>query len=256
MEKVYGWNMKKILRNIIFYLFVKSKIFPSKYFIKNPFKIVEFTTLIGLTDLSKNDVVLDVGCGSGLQTLLLGLKVKKVIGVDIAEKSIEFDNKMMQYIGKRINAEFLCTHLEKHPFPNNYFDKVFSFSVIEHIPNYYEVLEKVYSILKPGGELIFSTDALEQINPQIKNKHQNDHWVQKYFTEGEMYNILKKIGFNEIKITKLFKSIFAKTLFEKSIVDNFQFTYLTTFQKVMKLKNEDKTTTDNNGIFLIIKCKK
>lgn len=254
MEK--GNKMKKMLRNFIFYLLVKTKIFPSKYFIKNPFKIVEFNTLIGLTDLNKNDVVLDIGCGSGLQTLLLGLKVKKVIGVDIDEKSIVFDNRMMKYIGKRIDAEFLCTYLEKHLFSNNYFDKVFSFSVIEHIPNYYEVLEKVYSILKPDGELIFSTDALEQIDPQIKNKHQEDHWVQKYFTENEIFNLLQKVGFNEIKIAKLFKSIYARTLFEQSIVDSFQFSYLKAVLKAIKLQNEEQKSIDNSGIFLIIKCKK
>lgn len=84
--------------------------------------------------------LLDNGCGRGdfLNAFAeLGLET---YGTDIASGS----NKV-----KKVNLE--CEQL---PFPDNYFDVVFSKSVIEHIANCEHYMKEMQRVLKRGGVLI------------------------------------------------------------------------------------------------------
>lgn len=47
---------------------------------------------------------------------------------------------------------------EKLPFPNNYFDEVFSNNLFEHLKNPGFVLKEMYRVLKKGGMLVLITD--------------------------------------------------------------------------------------------------
>jgi len=44
--------------------------------------------LLKLLKIKKNDIVLDLGCGSGIHMQLLSPKCKKIIGLDISKEMI------------------------------------------------------------------------------------------------------------------------------------------------------------------------
>ena len=75
---------ENIKNRLISMLFIK----PSIYLISNPFKIFEFKELLRDVEISKEEIILDIGCGNGLQTILIGKKCKKIYGIDISQKSI------------------------------------------------------------------------------------------------------------------------------------------------------------------------
>jgi len=84
---------------------------------------------------------LDLGCGKGFS------------------KYISFINNKVKWYGvdKRGN-EFKCDlEKEKLPFENEYFDCVFSKSLIEHITNTENILKESYRVLKMGGFFICLT---------------------------------------------------------------------------------------------------
>lgn len=224
----------------------------------NPFKIYELKELQRRLNFSGEEIILDLGCGMGLQTMLIGKKCKKVIGIDISEKAINIARSISSYTKRRINTEFHCIRIENANFENEYFDKIFSVCVIEHISNYVEVLKETYRILKKDGQMIFSVDALETIqDKRLLEKHKKKHFVEHYFKKEELMELLKELGFKKIEIYPIFKSNYAKKLFIEGINNKFKHGLLGTILSYGFLNfEENKCTNENKGIFLIVKCSK
>jgi len=92
-------------------------------------------------NISKNDVVLDIGCGNGALTYDLAKKAKKVVGIDIEEKNIKFANKNY----KRENLKFIIGDSIKYKFDRK-FDVIILSNVLEHIENRTEFLRKIRNL--------------------------------------------------------------------------------------------------------------
>lgn len=93
--------------------------------------------------------VLDSGCGNG--RLLEILRDRDYFGVDISEKLIEIAKQ------KYHKGKFLVTDALNLPFPDNFFDKIYSLSVLHNIPSKefrLQYLKEAKRVLKPGGLLI------------------------------------------------------------------------------------------------------
>ena len=108
-------------------------------------------------DISDNDKILDLGCGNG--RLLEVLKNIDYIGVDSSEKLIEIAQK------KYPQADFQVADALNLPFPDNYFDKVYSIAVLHHIPSkkyHLQFLKEAKRVLKPDGILVITVWNLWQ----------------------------------------------------------------------------------------------
>lgn len=103
--------------------------------------------------VKEKDKVLDEGCGNGrLIEVIKDLKVDYT-GIDFSERLLELARKRYP------NFKFVKGSILDLPFPDNYFDVVFSIAVLHHIPSK-ELREKAVSeikrVLKPEGKLILS----------------------------------------------------------------------------------------------------
>jgi len=247
-----------IIKECILRILVYFRLYPNIFFTFLPFKIYEFKELLKGIIFSRDELILDIGCGRGLQTMLLGKRCKKIIGIDISEQDINVAKRRSLYMKKRIDSEFYRVRIEDAKFQNEYFDKIFSVCVIEHISNYVEVLIEAYRILKKDGQMIFSVDSLETTEDnEILEKHKKDHLVEHYFNKEELKTLLEKIGFNRINIYPIFKSNFAKRIFIKGIINGFACGYLRSILAYYILKHKEKYyANENKGIFLIVKCYK
>jgi ubiquinone/menaquinone biosynthesis C-methylase UbiE len=108
--------------------------------------------------ITPGDKVLDLGCGNGRFSEVFKQNIE-YIGVDSSRKMIEIAKT------KYPEADFKVTDALNLPFPENSFDKVFSFAVIHHIPSeelQLQFLKEVKRTLKPGGILIL---AAWNLNP-------------------------------------------------------------------------------------------
>lgn len=91
--------------------------------------------------------LLDVGTGFGFF-----LSEMKKRGWDVT--GVEISNKAMDYARDVLGLTIHPGPLEKASFPDNHFDVVTGFYVIEHLPNPIGFLRECYRILKPGGLLL------------------------------------------------------------------------------------------------------
>ncbi len=103
--------------------------------------------------IKEGDRILDEGCGNGRALeMMKDLKVE-YIGIDFSEKLLEIARK------KYPDFKFVKGNIVNLPFPDNYFDIVFSIAVLHHIPSE-ELREKMISevkrVLKPRGKFILS----------------------------------------------------------------------------------------------------
>jgi SAM-dependent methyltransferase len=102
-------------------------------------------TLLG--QYRKNGRLLDVGTGFGFFLMEMKKRGWEVAGVEISKKAIDYARDVLG----------LTIHLgpaEKVGFPDNYFDAVTGFYVVEHLPRPLVFFRECYRILKPGGLLL------------------------------------------------------------------------------------------------------
>lgn len=108
--------------------------------------------------LSKNDLVLDLGCNSGQISFKIAKKVTKVIGFEIDERLIKTAQASLKKNNIK-NVEFLQGDAnERLPFKNNCFDKVICSDVLEHLEKRDFALSEIRRVLKPNGILFLVTD--------------------------------------------------------------------------------------------------
>jgi 2-polyprenyl-3-methyl-5-hydroxy-6-metoxy-1,4-benzoquinol methylase len=94
--------------------------------------------------------ILDVGCGSGMNSILLARKGHRMHGVDISEVAIEQYNSH-GFDGRVADIE---AGLE---YDDSSFDMVFCSEVIEHMTSPEALVLEIGRVLKPGGRLVLST---------------------------------------------------------------------------------------------------
>jgi ubiquinone/menaquinone biosynthesis C-methylase UbiE len=110
--------------------------------------------------INNNDVVLEVGCGTGYFTKEL-VKTKALItAIDI---STDLINEAINTI-KEPNVNFLIENAYQMTFTDNSFDRVVGSSVLHHL-DVDKAIAEIYRVLKPGGKISFTEPNM--MNPQI-----------------------------------------------------------------------------------------
>lgn len=250
--------MIRQIKRLVFNAILRSPIYPHIYFFANPFKFYEFYRLMQVVPIQAGDRLLDIGCGSGLQTNLLGRRCAEVVGIDISKNDIDRALSEKHLTERRINSRFLCTSIEKAGFPDASFDKVYSICVLEHIPDYRSVLREAFRVLKPGGSLVMSVDSLATIvDPEAKRMHRERYRVVDYFVPEHLAGVLKDAGFTGVSVEPILKSAYAAQLFTEGIRRDWKYRYreaVGLFRKLEEAEKQDASGKD--GIYLIVHARK
>lgn len=98
----------------------------------------------------KKGLIVDLGCGTGLDTFAMAGKNNFCLGLDISSLAIK---KAQDKIKDRKNINFQKANLENLPLKNNSVDVVTSFFTFEHLFGPEKVLSEINRVLKPEGEL-------------------------------------------------------------------------------------------------------
>jgi len=126
--------------------------------------------------------ILDFGCGFGYGTKMLLKEDREVIGVDISKEAIDYAKK--NYPGPK----YLEIFENKIPFPNDYFDAVIAFEVIEHVKDPELLLLEIKRVMKKGAKLYISTPNPRHFSNRIRFILRGCKWPDKA-DEENIYHI-------------------------------------------------------------------
>ena len=127
-------------------------------------------------ELKEGEVVLDLGCGAGLDFYFyvkaVGVK-GKAYGLDISEDMVNKAKANMEAIGFK-NVEIECGHSDNLPFQDSLFDLVASNGIYNLSPDKERVMREVFRVLKPGGRTVFCEVVLKDQLPENVRKNIDD----------------------------------------------------------------------------------
>jgi SAM-dependent methyltransferase len=98
--------------------------------------------------------VLDFGCGSGENSILLARRGARVVGVDISEPLIRLARRRLDINGFSGAARFTVGSAHHLPLGGESVDLVFGIAVLHHL-ELEGAAREVHRVLKPGGRGIF-----------------------------------------------------------------------------------------------------
>lgn len=123
--------------------------------------------------------VLELGCGEGRGVELILRQSKRFLGLDKIESII------LRLRERYPNGKFDCDTFPPIDLPDNSFDTVVSFQVIEHIKKDDLFLSEIHRILKPGGTAMLST-------PNVRMTLSRNPWHIREYTAEQLEEKCKK----------------------------------------------------------------
>jgi ubiquinone/menaquinone biosynthesis C-methylase UbiE len=96
----------------------------------------------------KDKKVLEIGCGTGLNTVYLAKRAEHVTGMDISKKMLE---KASQRVEKK-NTEFITADItQPWELSKETFDLIVGNLVLEHVENLAHIMHEAFRVLKSRG---------------------------------------------------------------------------------------------------------
>ena len=155
----------------------------------------EYAGTLAQVELEQSDVVLDIGGGCSYLAFFLSRFVQKVSVVDngtfrISQSWFETLPDFEDYRSGKV--EVLKQNAASLPFPDRYFDKVFTFSALEHFVGDDDTVcvKEVYRVLKLGGHFLGTVDYNAVAEFPVKD----NIMVRTYTHESFLRRIVKPSG--------------------------------------------------------------
>jgi ubiquinone/menaquinone biosynthesis C-methylase UbiE len=108
---------------------------------------------IDLLELTSDDRLLDLGCGTGETLRRLGPLVSRAVGADISPAMIEQARSQAQ---GQTNLEFAVAEAGRLPFADETFSAILCTFSFHHYPRPAEAAREIARVLKHGGRLVLA----------------------------------------------------------------------------------------------------
>jgi len=162
---------------------------------------------VEFADIQPGSVVVDLGCGGGIDIVLAAHKVTehgKVLGIDIAPEMIDAARQAVSESGLHQLILFRTLDIEEiYPLPKNFADVVIANCVINLCPDRTTVYKNIFRILRPGGLLLLSDLVLaEKIDPHLHKRLRSDHagCLGRAVATEDHLQLLKRLTFEILSV--------------------------------------------------------
>ncbi|MBI2686121.1 MAG: metalloregulator ArsR/SmtB family transcription factor [Acidobacteria bacterium] len=140
--------------------------------------------------------IADIGSGEGTLSLLLAQRAEQVIGIDNAEKMVEYAAGIARRSGVK-NVEFRLGDLEELPLPDASIDLALFSQSLHHAIHPQKAVNEAQRILRPGGRIVI-LDLQRHAFEEARELYA-DVWLG--FTQVELLEFLRKARFRSADVT-------------------------------------------------------
>ena len=161
----------------------------------------------GFADIQPGDVVVDFGCGGGIDVILAAHKVGahgRVTGIDFAEPMIRRAHQAVAEADLQgRNVELLVADMERTQLPDAFADVLLSNCVINLCPDKAAVYKEAFRILRASGRIGISDVVFtESVASELRERFQST-WsgcLGGAIPEDDYWQTVREAGFAEIQI--------------------------------------------------------
>jgi len=134
--------------------------------------------------------VVDYGCGSGSNSLLLANRGAHVCGIDISPDLVSLARRRMTVNGRVNGADFVVCSGYDLPFADHSIDVVFGIAILHHL-DLGKASQEIARVLRPGGRAIFqepvrNSALMRAIRPLIPYRQPDLSPFERPLTDGEL----------------------------------------------------------------------
>ncbi|CAD6490160.1 MAG: Ubiquinone/menaquinone biosynthesis C-methyltransferase UbiE [Candidatus Argoarchaeum ethanivorans] len=241
MMKKSGWFYKTAVQKLHYMNFAKA---------------MEAKIISRFLELKEREIVCDIACGSGQQSIVMAKQGCRIYGIDMNEKAIE----NAKSISEEYDCDFQVGSAEELPYDSNMFDKVVSVCALEHFANDEKALKEMNRVLKPNGILVLTVDSFtyKGIKKHLQEKHKIDHNVVNYYSVFQLTQKLEKYGFKVLKSKYFINSPISSFFFALGIRigGGYIFRAISPVAYSLSLFSDRFFGRENEGYLLAIKAQK
>lgn len=229
---------------------------PHHWYLPTPLKVYEFEQLASELAVEGEARLLDLGCGIGLQSVILAERGWEVTGVDPDIARIEKAKRRSRTVRmSRGSVSFAASTIEDARFPDHTFDAAVSFCVLEHIPDLESCLAEVRRVLKPGMVFRATVDCLGNVDdPQLLERHHREYAVHRLFDTATAPEYFQAHGFKVEECRAIMKGQASIRELYRSPTDR-PLSTLSKRRVVRAIRREDAHITSSAGVMLLLQLR-
>ena len=172
-------------------------------------RILQLDRLYGLRKRSKAVMrhiergrLLDVGCATGEFLNAIRDKGWEVVGVEPSPLA-------SRWARENLDLDVKTGTLETVALPDESFDVVTMWNVIEHVPDPHAVLSKAYRLLRSNGLLVLTTPNFDSVDVKIFGRYWIGYELPRHFyvfSRRTLLEVVEKAGFRVLETKCLYGS--------------------------------------------------
>lgn len=167
-------------------------------------------------DLKAGDRLLEIGPGWGAWFEYASQRGVRCTGISNSQVSVDYLNRRAKQLGfdwELIRGDFLQYQTDRK------YDAIVIMGVIEHLPNYAQVLDKFMAILKPGRRIFLDASACTK-------KYELSSFMVKYIYGGNhsflvLHDLLDKMARTPLRVQEMYNDSFSYFLTFQQWARNF-----------------------------------
>lgn len=157
--------------------------------------------------------ILDLGCGTGSNTLFLARKGFLVVGLDVSASAIAEAQQFLAAVQIE-NVVLIANDMKALPFPDEDFDAVVSINVIHHakLSEIERTVGEIRRVLRSNGVGVVTVDsdtdykfgqgiALEEKTYELTMPHREKGIIHHFFNENEARFLFKDFEITSLRLT-------------------------------------------------------
>ena len=149
-------------------------------------------------DIKKEDMILDIGCGGGININRMAKTAKKVYGVDYSIESVKLSRQVNQDYINEGKVEVLEANVASLPFEDETFDIVTAFETVYFWPDIEKSFGEVKRVLKPGGIFLIGLESNGSNNLPMKISEKLINMT--VYNDEEITTFLENNDYSEITV--------------------------------------------------------